>query len=105
MSALKDSLNAILEGGDYLKVSRCVGKREGFELSYGSMYDAPIISFDRLKAISDLFGTTAIDVDDYANSGCETCDYGSDYGHTIQIYEPTANVVDMDLLVGQDLKK
>jgi hypothetical protein len=101
---LRDRLNEILEGGEHLKVSRLTGKRLGFELSYSSMYESPVINFARLKALSDLFGTEAIDVDDYANAGCETCDWGSDYGHTIQVYEPTANEAGMDLLVGLDLK-
>jgi hypothetical protein len=42
--------------------------------------------------LSELFGTDNIDVDDYAYGGCDTCDYGSNYGHEIAIREATKNV-------------
>lgn len=102
---LKEQINEVLSGGDYLKVSKLTGPRPGFELSYGSMYEAPTINFTRLMELSKLFGTTAIDVDDFANAGCESCDYGSDYGHAIQIYEPTTNTDELAALVDTDLKE
>lgn len=64
----------------------------GFEIEYGAMYESPNLGLDKLIKLSELFGTTNIDVDDYSISGCETCDWGSDYGHTIQVKEPTRNV-------------
>lgn len=63
----------------------------GIEIDYGKMYDAPTLGFEALSALSELFGTKSIDVDNYANGGCETCDYGSRYGHTIQVRNPTKN--------------
>lgn len=75
----------------------------GFEISIGSMYTAPQINFKILKQLSDLFGTIKIDVDDYSNSGCETCDYGSNYGHSIQILEPTKNISQMQGLLDKNL--
>ena len=56
------------------------------------MYGAPTLSFGKLKKLSDLFGTDKIDVDNYGEKGCETCDYGSSYGHTIQVSDLTKNV-------------
>jgi hypothetical protein len=63
-------------------------------IEYGCMGAAPKLNLSRLIKLSLLFGTEEIDVDDYAKEGCETCDYGSDYGHEIQIYSATKCVKD-----------
>jgi uncharacterized alpha/beta hydrolase family protein len=42
-----------------------------------------------MKELSDHFGTDEIDIDGYSQRGCETCDYGSEYGHDVEIMEPT----------------
>lgn len=76
---------------------------DGFEISISAMYEAPTISFETLKKISGLFGTDKIDMDNFGHGGCETCDYGSDYGHTIQIYNPILNIAQMNELVGKDI--
>jgi hypothetical protein len=73
----------------------------GYELSYGRMYEAPTLNFSTLKKLSELFGTDNVDVDNYGQGGCETCDYGSDYGHTIQIREITKNADELKKLVGK----
>lgn len=77
-----------------------VTKRDSncFIITYGQMYDSPELSFEKLLELSEMFGTKKIDVDDYANSGCDTCDYGSDYGHEIQIYNPTLLVEELEKL-------
>lgn len=76
----------------------------GFEIEYGAMYSAPAIGFSRLVALSQLFGTEEIDVNNYCNSaGCESCGYWSDYGNTIQILNPTKKIAELDELAGQDL--
>lgn len=63
------------------------------EITYTRMYEAPELSFKTLKTLSDHFGTEQIDVDSSINStGCPTCDYGSAYGHYIQIYQITRNM-------------
>jgi uncharacterized protein (TIGR02996 family) len=77
--------------------------RAAAQLVWGKMYDAPAITLGLLQKLGNLFGTTQIDVDDYAQGGCESCDWGSDYGHTIQVYEPTKNVKELKALVGTDL--
>lgn len=74
-------------------------KGQYIEIEYGAMYERPQLDFAKLVRLSEIFGTQKIDVDDYSNYGCESCDYGSDYGHTIQIYEPTKNIQEFkDLL-------
>lgn len=107
--SLKDSLVGLFDNpgpysDGYFKIE---ATERGFRISMGAMYESPCgsggLTFAKLKEISELFGTDKIDVDDYAISGCETCDYGSDYGHTIDIYEPTRNIEEMKQLVGQDL--
>lgn len=71
----------------YLKVNHVIkDKSNSIELSFGSEYQRPQINLAGLIELADIFGTKEIDLDNYGISGCETCDSGSDYGHTIQIY-------------------
>jgi uncharacterized protein (TIGR02996 family) len=103
---LASTLKGMFDPGD--RIDKAHLKVEGHgraaaQLVWGKMYDAPGVTFDLLKALSDLFGTTHIDVDDYAEGGCETCDWGSDYGHTIQVYEPTRNAAELKALVGTEI--
>lgn len=77
----------------------------GFELEYGSMYTPPVFNLSHMKALAALFGVADadLDVDDYSKGGCETCDYYSDYGHTVQLRRPTKRVAELEALVGTDL--
>lgn len=43
------------------------------------MYDHVDHSFKVLNAISQFFGTTNIESSEWSSSGCDTCDYGSNY--------------------------
>lgn len=52
------------------------------------MYSYVSCNFSHLKRLSELFGTEKIDVDDWSMGGCDSCDYGSSYVRTFQIYEP-----------------
>lgn len=65
---------------------------EGFEIDFTEMYEAPKLSFKMMQELSTLFGTKEIDFDDVSQGGCETCDYGSKYGYTIQVYKATQNI-------------
>lgn len=95
------NLNDILNNGDIEDGEQLFKPKWGFSFKYGRMYSAPELSFKTLKQLSDHFGTEEIDVDNYSQGGCDTCDYGSDYGHTIQIYNPTKNVEELQELVGE----
>lgn len=76
--------------------------KNGYQITFGAMYNSPgIINLERLILLSDIFGTKEIDVDDYAQSGCESCDYGSSYGHDIQVLNPTKNLEELEKLVGK----
>lgn len=93
-------LIAIMGEGEKLIVTTLAG---GIQLEYGAMYHAPGLQFSQLKALSKLFGTDNINVDNYNIKGCESCDYNSDYGHTIQIRDITKNSDVVHTLVGNDL--
>ena len=110
--SLKEEILAILKTGKYYSDFHCEVSefhcevseiRDGFQIKYGMQYEAPELNLEKLIQLSVLFGTTKIDVDDYAYSGCESCDWGSDYGHELQIYNPTKNVEELKALVGHDL--
>lgn len=57
----------------YVKVSR--------------MYELLPMNFRIMKALGDLFKTEELNVNSSSMPGCETCDYGSKYEHTIWIPE------------------
>lgn len=60
--------------------------KEGVKLTVANMYEAPGLSFWMLKKLADFFETDDINDDDrFHTSGCETCDYGSEYGFTLTI--------------------
>lgn len=69
----------------------------GFEIVFAQMYERPTgsewggINMALLKSIADHFGTDNIDVDSISQGGCETCEYGSLYGHRIQVRGATRN--------------
>lgn len=94
MATTKDRLLEILDVQGRVETSYVNVRKagSGYAISYGMMYEAPELNTDRLMRLVELFGTKKIDVDNYRNSGCESCDYGSDYGHEIEVMEPTAGL-------------
>lgn len=71
-----------------VKVARTCDPSAGddFEVTVSQMYQYVEVTFDVLKRLSKLFGTTKINVGNYDfTSGCESCDYGSDYTVTIYV--------------------
>ena len=62
------------------------------QFEYTEMYDPPPIKMAFLSALATYFGTTDVDVvGSIAMGGCETCDYGSIYGHEISVRNITRN--------------
>lgn len=96
--SLKETVQDILGPSEHLKIVRRKNEHHNYyyEIVYGNMYSSPQLSFAKLVKLSELFGTQKIDVDDYAVAGCESCDFGSDYGHSIQIYEPTLMLIELE---------
>lgn len=58
---------------------------EYYDLTLSSMYDPPGLSLKHLIALAEFFGTQNIRDERFSYGGCETCDYGSDYGFTLII--------------------
>ena len=57
------------------------------DITLSSMYEPPGLQFKQLLELSKFFNTDKIDdADRFAESGCETCDYGSSYGFTLRIH-------------------
>jgi hypothetical protein len=88
-----EALENILKSGEYedgeISDLRWNDTRKIISFRYSSMYDSPPLNFSTMKELSDHFGTDEIDIDGYSQRGCETCDYGSEYGHDVEIMEPT----------------
>lgn len=63
------------------------GKEVAVEIDISREYQSPEIKFSDLLALSQYFGGTERigEVNDWAQSGCETCDYGSSYGFTVRV--------------------
>jgi hypothetical protein len=93
------STKEIYGSNRHLKIEKIT---DGYEITFGQQYAPPGLNFDQLMKISELFGTTKIDVDNYSQMGCETCDYGSNYGHTIQVKEPTLNCRAVEALIASN---
>lgn len=60
-------------------------RKDSIDLKVSAMYEAPGLSFAILKQLSAFFETDNIHDERFDHSGCETCDYGSDYGFTLTI--------------------
>lgn len=105
--SLKDEIKSILGEADHWDFSWNADYKgyndekfkSKFVIDFGSMYQSPNLNFSTLLKLSDLLGTEDIDVDDYAQGGCETCDYGSDYGHKIQVYNATKRLDEIASIV------
>lgn len=77
----------------------------GYEVVFGQMYEAPPFGLREMKALAELFGVADedLDVDDYSQGGCETCDYYSKYGHEVQLRNVTKREAELKALVGREL--
>jgi hypothetical protein len=93
---LKSKLDAIWSEPDAwcdVKFEFSGADRAELTLTCYRMYDAPPLTAERLMALCDLFGTRNIDVDRRSEGGCESCDWGSQYGYELTIRGAT-NYVD-----------
>lgn len=68
---------------------------------YGGEYTSPDLSFPLLIQLGRLLGTDEINFDDYDVQGCQTCGYGGDHGHEIEITNPTKHVDTLLSLAGE----
>lgn len=95
----KLKVGSFLEVKSSDKVTRIDGEgdlRSEIYIEWGQMYGHPNLSFKIMKALSELFGTDDITSEMYSLEGCDTCDYGSHYGHNITIKNVTRNFDGVD---------
>jgi len=86
---IKEKLIEMFEDADFIQVTKT---DNGYELEVSDMYESPEITFKDMMALSEIFGTTAIDIDNVIGwGGCDSCGYGGKHGRSIQIDEVTKN--------------
>lgn len=55
-------------------------------ITISQMYESPGLDFKKLHALAQFFDTMNVETEsEFAHGGCETCDYGSEYGFTLWI--------------------
>jgi hypothetical protein len=68
---------------DKVKADKVKG---GWDLELSNMYEAPGLRLQDLIELVDFFGTKNIEsAGNFSHGGCETCDFGSSYGFTLQV--------------------
>lgn len=95
---MKEELLKLFNDCDHIEIDR---DDNDFRITIGSMYNPPKLNFSTLTSLSRLFGTEEIDVNEYSQGGCDSCDWGSDYGHTIDVLNPTKNVDEAKAILGK----
>lgn len=65
------------------------------EINLSQMYEYPEFTFEFLAEISEFLSTKNINIgNQYSNSGCETCDWGSSYSLTLYIKDCEITLID-----------
>lgn len=59
--------------------------RNPLRVRVSAMYESPPFNTAVVLAFAKMFDTVNIDEDRFSMGGCETCDYGSQYGYTLTI--------------------
>jgi hypothetical protein len=63
---------------------------EIIHITIAAMYEAPGRSLKQLLVLSNYLGTQDIeDIEEFGYPGCESCDYGSKYGVTLEVKLPS----------------
>jgi len=65
------------------------------DLRVANMYESPGLDFAKLVALSKFFDTMNVETEsEFRYGGCETCDYGSEYGFVLRVRDgaPFADV-------------
>lgn len=60
-------------------------KPDAVGLTVHAMYNPPGLGLKQLMELSRFFETENIEDERFSHPGCDTCDYGSDYGFTLYI--------------------
>lgn len=103
MSVIETELSKIFEidikkeYNDIVPIKFIPVRKDGnkFYFKINRMYNAPALSVAHIMDMVNLFGTKKIDINNYGSSGCETCDYGSQYGYNITVENPTRMIKEL----------
>ena len=87
---IMDKIEALWPEADKRAVKR--NDQGEVRVSISSMYEAPGLTFAQLMALAEWFDTKDIADERFHSGGCETCDYGSDYGFELIIKPMTGDV-------------
>ena len=71
----------------YVSYDDITVEAHGKTVSVSQMYEYLKMGPKQIMALSALFGTDKWDIDNWAEGGCETCDYGSKYEQTFTLPE------------------
>ncbi len=90
---IKASLQEVFEGLDDVVINPTTVKGQpGLDITLSAMYSAPSYSGKNgllgiIEAFQKATGYENVDiVDEFAEQGCDTCDWGSSYGKTYRVW-------------------
>jgi len=66
-----------------ISVSRNKGR---ITIKVKQMYEYVSVNFEKMQKIANWFDTVNLDVDEWSRRGCDTCDYGSSYTKTFDVW-------------------
>lgn len=70
----------------HLEIEVITNSEDKVQVKLYDMYGAPTLNLALLMKLADFFGTKNINDDNrYSYGGCDTCDYGSEYGFTLTV--------------------
>jgi hypothetical protein len=58
---------------------------KSYKIDVSQMYEYLPMDFSIMLKLKDLFQTENFNINQWSASGCETCDYGSMYTHSIKV--------------------
>ena len=78
-------------------------RRPCIKIKLSQMYEAPEPRLGTLKllnAVAEAAGMRDVNTEEICDPGCETCDYGSEYGHEFFCFNPRESEVRREILEG-----
>lgn len=79
-------------GADTIDITR---NPDNIELRIAAEYRAPKLRFEDINRLAEFFDTMNVETNsEFGSSGCDTCDYGSEYGYYLYVSpgQPYSNV-------------
>lgn len=91
VSTLEEEVRAVFDFLSYNHDKITVAVRgDKVDVQVSQMYEYVDLTFAKLKALAEVFGTEDFNMDGWSSSGCETCDYGSQYVKEFTFTLPTS---------------